>query len=185
MKLVNLLPKPKQRELQFEVAYHSLVVFIEVAFVSFVAVLLVLLVTKFYLAREIKVYDEQIVGLHVVVDKDENADLKKQIQKINGFIGDFNGLAAQTPAWSKVMRALSGHIPDGVVLQSLTADLGKAKIDIRGVASLREQIITLHDNIERDSEHFSNIDYPLENISQPTNVQFHFTFFIKEDLLKK
>lgn len=183
MKLVNLLPKDKQRELHNEEVFHGLVFFIEIMLATLVLVFVIQFGVRVYLGQQIRSIDKDINELHVFVDKEDNADLKKQISSLNGYMTDFNALAAATPAWSQVMRAFAQHIPEGVRIQSFATNQAEASIEIEGVAETRDQVITLHDNIERDADHFYNIDYPLENISRPTNVEFHFTFYIHESLL--
>ncbi len=183
MKLVNLLPKIKQKELIYEEAYHSMVVFIELGLVTLLLVLVAQFGGRFYISQIAHRYDQDIEDLKQVTDKQENAELKKQIQDINAIVGDYNQLATNTPGWSTVLKTFAAHVPDGVKLQTFIADREKLKIDISGISPTREQVIELHRNISGDTEHFEKIDYPLENISRPTNVPFHFTFFLKPHVL--
>jgi|SRR6185503_5151561 len=185
MKFVNLLPKFKQQEIVYETYFHSLIFFIELALVSLALLFVAQFGVRLFLDQQIRQHDRDITALHLIVDKQDNAELKKQITIVNGFVTDFSELDNMTPAWSKVLRAFATHIPDGVSIRALSTDYAKAEIEIRGVAETRDQVIQLHDNIERDTDNFLNIDYPLENISQPTDVNFHFTFSIQESLLKQ
>jgi Tfp pilus assembly protein PilN len=183
MKLVNLLPKDKQKDLFYETVFHSFVVFVEIGLVTLLLVFAGLFATRFYISRAIERYDQDIIILKQVTDKQENAELKKQIQSINAMVSDYNQLVSVAPSWSKVLRVFAEHVPNGVKLQSFNADTAKLKVDISGIAPSREQVILLHDNIAADNKNFENIDYPLENIVKPTNVPFHFTFYIKPELL--
>jgi Tfp pilus assembly protein PilN len=183
MKLVNLLPKIKQKELIYEEAYHSMVVFIEIGIATLLLVFAAQFGSRFYIGQVERRYDKDIQELKQVTDKQENAELKKQIQDINAVVGDYNQLAVGTPQWSKVMQAFAHDVPEGVSVQTFLADGAKLKIDISGVSPTREKIIELHRNISSDTDHFEKIDYPLENIARPTDTPFHFTFYLKPQVL--
>ncbi len=185
MKLVNLLPKSKQKDFQYEIMYHSLVVFITVNAITLVMVFLAQFAAHMYIAQSIAQYDQKIFNLKLITDKQENAELKKQIQEVNAVIADYNKVATEIPLWSNVLHDFGSNVPEGVKLQTFNADTTLLKIDIAGIAETREQVIKLHENISNDDAHFTNIDYPLENISKPVDVPFHFTFFIKPEALKQ
>jgi Tfp pilus assembly protein PilN len=99
-------------------------------------------------------------------------------------MNDFKNLAETTPAWSKVLLAFADQVPEGVQINSFSADLTTKKITISGFAPTREQVIQLYNNINDDKNRFKDINYPLENVSKPANINFHFTFYIKDELLK-
>jgi hypothetical protein len=75
-------------------------------------------------------------------------------------------------------------VPVGVQVQSFAVDSGRRQVSISGIAPTRDLVILLHDNIAKDSDHFSNVDYPLENVARPKDISFHYTFQVKEDVLK-
>jgi Tfp pilus assembly protein PilN len=162
-----------------------MIVFIRLSIFMLLLVFVGQFTTRFYIREIDHSYESQIEQLKLETDKQENADLKKQIQDINAIVADYNQLASSTPKWSAVVTAFAGHVPEGVKLQTFSADAAKLKIDIAGISPTREKVIELYNSIAGDTEHFANIDYPLENIARPVNVPFHFTFFIKEDFLRK
>ncbi len=184
MRIINLLPKPKQQELYYENLFHSVMVGIQFAVVTFVLVFLGQLGTKFYLLRQSTDLDSQITQIKQQTNKEENTKLKEQVGLINNRILDFSNLADATPYWSKVLRAFAGNVPAGVRITGFNADLTKKKIDIQGYSPTRELVIALYNNINADSADFSNINYPLENVAKENNVLFHFTFSINNSLLK-
>jgi len=183
MKIINLLPKDKQRELYFEIIFRSLVIFVEISMVTFALVFVGQVATKIYIQRQHRVLDAEIEQLKSQSNREENAALKKRIGVINNEITDFKTLADTTPTWSKIMRAFAAQMPEGLTVSSFQGDLPKKRIDIRGVGPTREAIIELYNHISQDKDEFYDIDYPLENVQRPNNVPFHFTFYVKDKLL--
>jgi Tfp pilus assembly protein PilN len=184
MRLINLLPKLRQQELRNEAVFYGLLIVFSLSFLSFALVFLVQFGTKFYLEAAGEALNNEIKQLQSQVNKQENADLKKQIQGINDVISDFNNLANASPKWSKIIKAFAPLPPEGVGINSFNIDTGKKTISITGHSPTRELVIRLYNNILQDSKDFSNIDYPLENVAKPADISFHFTFSIQDQLLK-
>jgi Tfp pilus assembly protein PilN len=185
MKRVNLLPKAKQQELVHEHILYS----ITVAVVCAVIIMLSAVVVQFgvwtYLDRKIKTTDAKIDQLKKVANKTENTALKQEIRLINSQIADFSQLIAKTPQWSGVIAAFVKHVPDGVIITQFDGQTIDKEITISGFSPSRDLVIDLYNNINGDKEHFSSINYPLENVAQPTNVRFTFTFIIADGVLVK
>jgi hypothetical protein len=184
MKIINLLPKTRQRDIRYEMIFRSLVRFAIASGASFVLVVLVLLGTRFYVSYESSHIDQQTEAIKNFANKQENAQLRNQVKGVNTVISDFQNLSNATPHWSKVVTAFAPLVPQEVKIQSFTAEIKKKEVTIIGYSPTREKVIALYNNINLDSKNFYNIDYPLENVSKPTDVSFHFTFYIKDELLK-
>lgn len=183
MKLINLLPKIKQMELRYESFFRGLLMIFILSLVSFAAVFISQLGAKFYLQAKGAAINAEITQLKSQVDKQENAGLKKKIQNINDIIADFNNLSV-SPKWSRVLKAFAPLPPSEVKINSFTIEPAKKSISITGNSPTRELVIELYNAILNDKENFYNIDYPLENVAKGTNVNFHFTFYIQDKLLK-
>ena len=184
MKYINLLPKPKQQELRFESIFHSVLILIEISAVICALIFAGQLLTKVYLRYTTSALAGEIELIKKATNKEEYTQLKSKIKIINNQIVDYNALANANPKFSKVLRAFSEDVPDEVKINSFMASTEKKKIDISGFSPSREAVIILYNNINQDTQNFYNIDYPLENVSKPADVAFHFTFYIKDELLK-
>jgi hypothetical protein len=57
-------------------------------------------------------------------------------------------------------------------------------VSITGFSPTRELVIQLYNNILQDNKDFYNVNYPFENLGKPTNVNFHFNFYLQSKLLK-
>jgi Tfp pilus assembly protein PilN len=183
MKIVNLLPKHKQQELRYESYFHSVLVAAIVGVIS----LLLVVVSQFginaFLQRQSIQLSGQIEQAKKLSNKQENAQLKALVQDVNNKLKDYGDLAAASPSWSEALRAFSAQVPVGVKITLFSADTAKDRVDITGFSPTRDQVIQLYNNIVADKDHFHDIDYPLENVARPTNVDFHFSFFVQDKVL--
>jgi len=184
MKTINLLPKSRQEELRYEILLHSLWFVIILSLLSFAMVFLAQFGAKFYLQYQAVAIKDQISQLQIQVNQQQNADIKTKIQSINGLISDYNNLANNSPKLSRVIKAFAPLPPAGVKINSFAVDPTAKTISITGTSPTRDLVIKLYNNILLDTKDFSNIDYPLENVVEPTNVNFHFTFNIQDGLMK-
>jgi hypothetical protein len=184
MKTINLLPKPQQQILRQEAIFRSLLSAGWLSVFSFALVILAQFGVKFYLQAEAQNIQSNIQQITAQVGKQENTADKNRITMINSIIADYKNLADASPKWSKVIKAFTKVPPDGVVIGSFTINFAQKSINITGTAPTREVVIALYNSILLDDSEFYGVDYPLENVAKPANVSFHFTFFIRDSLLK-
>jgi hypothetical protein len=151
---------------------------------SFAVVFAAQFSTKLYLEIQAQSIKSQIVQLQGQVNKQENAQVKAQVKGVNDIISDYKNLADASPKWSRVIKAFVKLPPDGVKVSSFSVEAATKQVNIVGTAPTRELVIQLYNNILADTAEFSNINYPLENIASPTNVNYHFTFTVKDSLMQ-
>lgn len=183
MKHINLLPTKKQTELYYEDLFHSTSVAVVLGVVILLFGIVAQIFVMFYLENKDTKLNTDIQTLKQQTDKTENAAQKNQIKIINSQMQDFEKLANESPQWSKVLIAFGGLVPKGVKVGSFTADAKTGTVKISGYSATRELVIELYNNINTDKDHFKDINYPLENVSKPIDVQFNFTFFIQDGVL--
>lgn len=184
MKVINLLPKPRQEELHFEAMLRSLLTVCVYSAFSFVLVFVIQFAVKFYLQYQTEYIKNEIKVLQGKVAEQQNSNVKVKVNTINNLITDYNNLAETSPKWSKVIKAFIPLVPEQVKIVSFNVDPNTKSVNITGVSPTREKVIDLYNNVLKDNKSFYNINYPLENVAKPTNVNFHFTFLYKDDLLK-
>ena len=183
MRRMNLLPKLKQQELGYEKLFYSVAVACVVGAILMVLVVLVQFGVYAYLSRQGNKINSEIEQMKRTANKTENAAMKQKIRSANMQIEDFSALQSKTPQWSNVMAAFLANVPQSVKITSFTADSTKGEITINGYSPTRDLVIDLYNNINTDKEHFKEINYPLENVAQPTDVKFTFTFSIAHNIL--
>jgi len=184
MKLINLLPKTRQQLLQQEAVLGSLRRGIWYSILSFVFVIAVQFGVKLYLDNQARIIRNSVAQLQNQVDRSDNGKLKIQIGQINNLIADYKNLAFSQPKWYKVIIAFAALPPNQVTVNSLNIDFEKKSVIITGTAMNRDLVDQLHYNILADDKEFYGIDYPLENVADAVNPRFHFTFYIRDSLLK-
>lgn len=185
MKIINLLPKTKQQELRYEALFHSIFTAAIIGFASLVLVVLLEVGLGVYLQRQQGAVAAQIEQTKKLSNKEENAKLKATIDGLNLQLKDYQDLSNASPLWSKALRYFSADVPEGIKITTFNADSAKKQVDIGGYAPTREQVIALYNKINEDKDHFRDINYPLENVARATEVDFHFTFFVQDSVLKQ
>lgn len=183
MKKINLLPGHKQSELYYENLYHAVFIAVIIAAGILLIGVLAQVGVGVYIQNKIKSVQAESENLKQIVNKTENTELKQKIRQINGHMTDFENLYKTAPQWSWVLQAFSQQVPSGIKISRLTADTKTGKVSISGYSPTREQVIELYNNISSDKENFKDIDYPLENVSKPKDIQFNFTFSIQDGVL--
>lgn len=184
MKTINLLPKERQQELKYEAIYHSLLTVLWISVLSFAVVFGTQYFTTVLLQYQQRSISTDIVRLTADVNKQDNSGVRQKITAINNLVGDFLSLSGSNPHWSQLLKAFTPLVPDGVHVLTFTVDTKTDQVNITGFAPTRQQVILLHDNIAADTAHFTNIDYPLENVSKEANINFHYTFTVNKEVLQ-
>ncbi len=185
MRRINLLPKSKQIELGYERVLYSVAVAVIVAILILMLAVVVQVGVYVYLDRKVSSVNEEIDQLKKLANKTENAEVKQQIRLVNAQLDDFSKLSDKTPQWAEIIAALIKDIPDSVKITQFNADTAKQEITITGYSPTRDLVIELYNNINSDKAHFKNINYPLENVSQPTDVRFFYKFSVADNALVK
>lgn len=183
-KQINLLPKAKLRQLDLRSWFFGLLSLYVIAGVSFGVVLVTQGGILWYLRSHEKSLEAETETLRQFASAKESTDIRKQVTQVNNRVNDYNTLAKNTPRWSKLLMLFSEVVPAGVQIQSFAVDSNKKQVAVNGFAPTRELVIQLHDNIAAKPEYFTKLDYPLENVTRPTNIVFHYTFTVQDEALK-
>lgn len=183
MKLINLLPKTRQEELRYERVLQRFLKIFWFSLSSFIVVIGLQLGAKIYLQGQAVRVSAEIQNLKNQVSKSENEQIKKKITALNNYIADYKNLST-VPKWSKALLAFSALPPEEVAITSLNLDVKTKTVKILGFAPTREKVIEFYNSIKADEKEFTGVDYPLENVAKPTDNNFHFTFFIKDELIQ-
>lgn len=184
MRIINLLPREKQKELVYRKTFRAVIALIWFTAASFAVVLLVQFAFKAYLQGEEASLKSQIGELKKQASKEENAEIKNRVKVLNDLVADYKSLSEQVPKFSKVLRAFAPLAPEGVSINSMKIDAAERSVDLTGYSPTRELVIKFYDNMVEANADFPNIDYPLENVARPVDIAFHFTFNINPELLK-
>lgn len=183
MKLINLLPKSEQRELQLQAFADQLTMFWIWVIVSVVFFVALTYTAKIYLNGQMTETESQIAVEKLVLKSSDNELLKQQVEAINAQIGSIRSLQTQHYYWSSALNELARLLPADIVVDTLTADRVTGKVTLAGMAGRRESVLQFWADMHK-TEYFKNIDFPLANLNFPTNDPFTFSFFIVPEILR-
>lgn len=184
MKIINLLPKSEQTLIKQEKVFSTVRRAAVYSYISYGLLFAILVGTRFYMQQHLTNLNSLIAQQQEIISKQNNVNLKNAINNDNSTIQDYLNLAKNNPTWSKVLEAFVKDVPPGVEIQTFKTNTSTGQIQITGVALNRDAVvIQLRQNILNDPL-FENIDLPFDNLQQPSNLSFHYTFYVKTNLLK-
>ncbi|MBP9686338.1 MAG: hypothetical protein KBD66_00890 [Candidatus Doudnabacteria bacterium] len=183
-KQINLLPKEQQKELVLRGWFRNLLRVYMLALASFVLVILLFFGATSYLSLQGRGLQSEAEELRALAATDEATKIKLAVKAVNGYVDDYLTLVATAPKWSQLFREFTHMVPSGVQVQSFTVDATRKQVTIQGFGATREQVLSLYDALVAASDRFTNVDYPLENVARPTNINFHYSFTVKDQVLQ-
>lgn len=183
-KHINLLPKEKQKELVLRGWFRTLLRVYALSAASFVLVGVLFFGAASYLSLQEKDLQGEAEELRALAATDEATKVKLSVKTVNGYVDDYLTLAAAAPKWSQLLREFTKLVPTGVQVQSFTVDATRKQVTIQGFGATREQVLALYDALVAASDRFTGVDYPLENVAKPTNINFHYSFTVKDQVLQ-
>lgn len=184
MKQINLAPEDQKKEVRFlalralslkVIAYSGVVLFLAV-FAMVASIVFNIQVKQMALDASRQLESQQSLSDYGAV--------RDEVKNVNNYLSDATALFAKMPRLSKVTEEVMAVLPSDVTLQSLVFDSSTKQATLTGQSPSREKVIELHQNILKNTVVFKNVDYPLENLAKPTNVQFHYTVEFQEAALK-
>ncbi len=183
-KQINLLPKESQSELGLRAWYRALLRVYILGAASFLFLIILFFSVTWYFALAEKGLQAEAEQLRTSAATEDTAKIKREVKSINGYIEDYISLSAAAPKWSQLLREFTVLVPAGVQIQSFTVDNVKKVVTVQGFGLTRQDVLALYDAVVANADKFSNIDYPLENVSKPTDINFHYSFTVKDSLLQ-
>jgi Tfp pilus assembly protein PilN len=104
-------------------------------------------------------------------------NFKEEVKQTNDQLEYINQLASQENNYSSIVKNLSGFMPPGVKIKSVS--LNGNKVELSGNADSRQAVVSLRDALEKSPD-FQKLDSPLSNFLKQSNIDFYFTFEIKK-----
>ena len=183
MKIINLLPQSELKELSLQLAANKLLKFFAFVFISLLCVFMVALATRFYIEGTIDQSKSDVVHLQQQLSDQKNQDLEKKVQALNTEIRNVKLINDQHYQWSLALIELGNITPNGVHMDSVNFDRATGRVDVRGYADRRDDVIQFWSNVTKSS-YFGGINFPLNNLEQATNTLFTFSFLIKPGMIQ-
>lgn len=166
--LLNLLPPQKKAELRSAFLYSflqsmALLLLIGVAVGSFS-----LLSARFIMKKNLS-----DVSRRNAPETQEFKSVSETIKSINTHMVRLGQLNDQFNDWTRLLLAVEQAVPQGVVVGQLTVS-PTGSVTMVGNGATRDGVLTLRRNLEANPL-FRNVQSPLSNILQRTDVRFEFS----------
>ena len=124
----------------------------------------------------------RIVAETTLITKNSQSQDKK-ITDINFSINSASAIQGDFIVWSFVFEEISRMANDDIKFSSIKIDKAKKSIILKGRANMRDSLILLKENMEKD-DIFSNIIFPMKNIMEKENINFEISANLNLDNIK-
>lgn len=175
----NLLPPKEKKEI--EIANLSrFIAFVSAQLLALLAVFVILLLTTyFYLSTLVKAQDRLIEIEQKDTRTQRLADIEGMIKQTNQIIDHVFANQKKTILLTPILEEITRIVPTGVYLTNFSYQRETNQIKISGRADQREDFLLFQKNISEDAL-FTELESPLSNLLKQKEVDFNFSFKIKE-----
>ncbi|MBD3282028.1 MAG: hypothetical protein GF387_00215 [Candidatus Portnoybacteria bacterium] len=173
---MNLIPLKQKKRIRLLMLYQN-VVSSGLLFV-FLILFLVIILGGFLIFLNFK-YQEierNIVLEQSQVIKDETVKgIERKIEGLNNNLRKIAEIQEEQSHVYEMLDNLSRNLFIDIRVDSLQVDSSSGKISVSGFAEERDSLLRIKETLENDKE-YSDIDFPISNITNPRNIDFHFSF---------
>ncbi len=160
---LNLLPYSKRKEIEIKKGSRLvLFLFVAVSFFFFLTVALILV--HFSLAKQINNLKFKAVS----------GEIKNQLASLNKKVSVLEQIQDKFFLYSDSLVDFAVLVPYGVTIEEMTISKTDGVINVKGTASARDDLIQFKKNLD-ESERFSEVKSPIENILSEEHINFQIT----------
>ncbi|KKR21758.1 MAG: hypothetical protein UT48_C0004G0014 [Parcubacteria group bacterium GW2011_GWE2_39_37] len=175
---LNLISQESRKEIKLKRIYDIL------KSTYLTLLILVTVVSMIFLAARIILQHNfnDVVSQTTLITKNSQ-EYNAKIREINSKISSINQIQNEYIPWSNALVELAEKSPSDISLTFLEIVQEKNLIKLKGTAETRESLLKLKSNLE-DSSIFYQIEMPLSNIFEKSNIYFEIDAKIKQENLK-
>ncbi len=178
MLILNLASAELKNEIKLRHIYFLIKKVNSVLIILTIVIAVILIAAKIILQNNFN----KIVEQTTLVTKN-NQGYNSKIRQINNELNYIAKIQDNFVYWSNLIEELTKITPNDVTFYSIKANDSK-KVIITGRTKLRDSLLRLKDSMENSST-FKNIDFPLKNILEKTDIDFSITADINLENLTK
>jgi Tfp pilus assembly protein PilN len=176
----NLLPEEAKQELRWKLLARDFSVMSVFAFFWLVIVAALLIVAAQYLSIQNGALKERVANEGKKVEIQEAQQLESQIALLNAHVLTIKNIQqSKKHDTAEILEAIAPLVPAGSNLTQLSVSTDTGTVTLRGHADLRSQVVTLQTSLE-SNELFSDVEFPLSNISKPEDITFTFNLTLAD-----
>lgn len=181
-KAVNLLPPAEQRELRTAATHAQVISFGGWLVVSLLVLSLFLFLGRIFLEIETQTVSEQVAAEREGLEKYNVKEFRAEVVAFNKNLSNFQVLVEENHNWSQVFLEIGRILPSQVTLDGITIDGTDLKVELNGRAASREAVLQLRQNLLQ-SDFFQRVNFPLDNLENPADLEWSYRFYIRPQAL--
>ncbi|MEX2008219.1 MAG: PilN domain-containing protein [Candidatus Spechtbacterales bacterium] len=179
----NLLPKQVKQDIAWRISARIFFVSALFAALWFIIVGVLLGAARYYLVIQEEGLRASAQAIQRQEEVREVQELEQEINEVNHALrglksaratGGYNTLA--------VLERIAPYVPQGAYLTQATISADTGTVALEGHASVRSQVVILKEYLEDDT-FFSEVKFPLSNISSEENIDFSFILTLSNEAL--
>jgi hypothetical protein len=177
---MNLLPTEQRKRFRLAIFYQK-------AISSGLILLLLLLVlilllggflfflnfTYQFIEGKIATEQSKIIQIWTVIE------MEKRVEEFNNEIIGLKKIHSQQSNLYQVLDNISRNLLKGVEVHNLEIHRDSGMIMVSGYSSTRENLLIIKEILETNPDYYKDINFPLSNLTNPRDIDFHFSFTYK------
>jgi len=175
---LNLVSQKLKEEIKLRHIYKLLLRVNFVLVIATIFIAIIILVAKIILQNNFN----KVVAETTLITKDSQGRNFK-IREINAHLNQVASIQSDFIPWSFVLEEIAGCVDDDIVFYFLKLDRDTKLIELRGRAGARQSLLVLKEGMQ-ESEMISDIDFPLKNILEKSDIDFIIKAHLNLDKIK-
>ncbi len=172
---LNLLSPAKKLNLKKKKTFLQVTRFVSYSLLTLIFAFIFMKGTSFLINEEIASVTASIDTATRIPQTTEDTSLEAKITQYNNLVKSTNNKLAAYIKWSTIIEDFTKTVPSGIQLTYLGMDKTNKKIKLRGKANTRDDLVNFKNNLD-DNKNYSNIDIPITNFLEKTDIDFTIDF---------
>lgn len=173
---INLIPPEQKERLRLRIYYQNIIS-------SGLILLLLILILIIFLAgfltflhfRYWSIENKIIIEQSKVIQTETIKGMERKVKDLNKEISELKDIQNKKSNFYSILNDISQNLLVGVKIYSLEIDRTSKLVTVIGFSPTRDNLLSIKKTLET-SPNYKNIDFPLSNLANPTNINFRFSF---------
>lgn len=177
---MNLLPPEQKKRIKLLILYQNIISSGLLLFLMFLLLTIFLggtltFLNSQYLAFEKDINDQQ----SRIIQTETLKTIQNRINELNEGLLAIRKIQDNKSDLYNVLDSINEEIFQGVKIYSLQIENDSKLITVSGYASSRENLVAIR-KILNNNPHYKEVEFPLSNLANPTNINFRFSFIYNQ-----
>lgn len=177
-RIVSFLPASTNQIFQYRKAINFSKIAATVMSAAAIFFILAYAGTWFFMSSLASKADNHIQALNTPLPP-EDAQIQNQMVHLNSVVSTTSQILLARPQWSKVIVELNSRVTPGIIITNADFTGPSLPLSITGVAQSRTVLNNFKNSLQQ-SQMFTAIQLPLNNLDQLANIPFSITFSLKD-----